>query len=189
MEAVCIEAGHTAGVDGDGERIKQLKVEILEMRLHGRSRRIALGRKLIELRTLIELQGSRTFLQVVRSNPPEGLGIPQGTAYDYIHEAEDADSYESYENRNNEAALEEPLPSEADLADPEAERVAAVKADWGTQVAQLKGGARVSSVFRVDFVGVTPYQRSQVRDRIKELGLPEAFALFYRALCSGEVQL
>jgi hypothetical protein len=59
-----------------GDQVTKLKTEIIELWLHGRDRRIVLGKKLKKLRELIGNQGNGAFLKTVSSQPPNGLGIP-----------------------------------------------------------------------------------------------------------------
>lgn len=85
--------------------VTKLKSEISNIWLHGKANRLALGRKLIELRAVYGKRGEGTFLKILAE-----LGIPRSTAYDYIHVAEEEEG--SYGIRNS---APEFVPSNPDL--------------------------------------------------------------------------
>jgi hypothetical protein len=182
--------------DGDGTDIQQtavaeesaaaavekLKQEIAELWLHGRERRIALGRKLRELQSLLAQRGTGTFLRTVSDPPPQGLGIPVATMYCYIAEADEADRCYEIHNNGVDAGTVTEAPATTEVSDPDAEQVEAAKESYREEVDRLKKQNRFSQLYRIDFVPVTPQQRERCKAKVKQLGIANAFALFYAAL-------
>lgn len=174
--------------EADAAKVQQLKDEITALWLHGRERRLALGRKFRELQKLLARRGRGTFLRTVSDPPPQGLGIPVQTMYGYIHEADEADR--CYEIGNNYADTETvsaatEANAETTLSDPQAEQVFAAKDAWRQRVDELKNRNRFSLLYRVDFAPVTPAERERCKERFKELGSAKAFELFRGALFAG----
>lgn len=162
--------------------VEKLKQEIAELWLHGRERRLALGRKLRQLQSLLAQRGTGTFLRTVSDPPPHGLGIPVATMYGYIDEANEADSCYEIDNNGIDAGTVTEAPATTDVSDPEAEQVEAAKESYREKVERLKKRNRFSQLYRVDFVPVTPEQRERSKAKIKQMGIAKAFELFYAAL-------
>ena len=168
-----------AGVEAD--KIAKIKAEIAEknaeLLLHGKDRRIVIGRLLIQLRDLLAKQGSGTFMKTVTGE----LHLPYTTATGYMDEAKEADNVSCYEIGNNE-------PTEDDAENPEAsgdthaQAVEAAKAAEREKREQAKREGRFSHVYRVDFSPVNPEQRDECKAKVRELGIAEAFGRFYNAL-------
>src|ERR1035437_3445603 len=93
----------------EADKIANIKAEITELWLHGKDRRIAIGRLLIQLHDLLAKQGSGTFMKTVTVE----LHIPYNTAMGYISEAKKVDNPGCYENGNNEPAADVVEDSEA----------------------------------------------------------------------------
>jgi len=162
--------------------VEKLKQEIAELWLHGRERRIALGRKLRQLQSLLAQRGTGTFLRTVSDPPPQGLGIPVPTMYCYIAEANEADGCYEIDNNVIDAGTVTEAPATTEISDPDAEQVEAAKESHREEVERLKKQNRFSQLYRVDFVPVTPQQRERCKAKVKQLGIANAFALFYAAI-------
>jgi len=159
------------------DQVATVKAEIAELWLHGRDRRIAIGRLLLQLHDLLSKQGSGTFLKTVTGE----LHIPYTTAWGYMQEAKEADNPSCYEIGNNEPTVDVAESSEVG-DDAHAEAVEAAKAAEREKREQAKREGRFSYLYRVDFSPVSTAMRDQCKARVKELGVPEAFTRFYNAL-------
>jgi len=161
-------------------RVEQLKCELRELWLHGRERRIAIGTRLLELHALLAKQGTGKFMETVAQ-----LGIPYTTGRDYMTEAS------CYESRNNELPeTQEPAadtvgePQVGEANDQQAEQVRSAVASERTARERLEEDQQYSDIFRVDFRPVTPPERDACKQKIRQVGIAEAFRRFYRALFS-----
>lgn len=167
-----------SAVGGEVDKIAKIKEEIGELWLHGRDRRISIGRLLIQLHDLLAKQGSGTFMKTVTGE----LHIPYTTAMGYMAEAKEADNPSCcYEIGNNEPTPDVAEDSEA-VGDPHAQAVEAAKAAEREKREQAKRAGRFSPMYRVDFSPVSPDRRDKCKARVKELGIAEAFTRFYNAL-------
>lgn len=162
--------------------VEKLKHEIANLWLHGRERRIALGRKLRELQSLLAQRGTGTFIKTVSGPPPQGLGIPVPTMYCYIKEADEADGCYEIHNNGIDAGTVTELPAITEVSDPDAVQVEAAKESYREEVEQLRKQKRFSDRYRVDFRPVTPQQQERCKAKVKQVGIARAFALFYAAL-------
>jgi hypothetical protein len=161
----------------EADKIAKIKAEIAELLLHGKDRRIAIGRLLIQLHDLLSKQGSGTFMKTVTGE----LHIPYTTAMGYMAAAKEADNPSCYEIGNNEPTPDVAEDSEA-VGDPHAQAVEAAKAAEREKREQAKRAGRFSPMYRVDFSPVSPDRRDKCKARVKELGIAEAFTRFYNAL-------
>jgi hypothetical protein len=169
--------GHLSAGVTEADNIKKIKAEIAEHWLHGKDRRIAIGRLLVQLHALLAKQGSGTFMKTVTGE----LQIPYTTATGYMDEAREADNPSCYEIGNNEPTPDVAENTEA-VSDVHAQAVEAAKAAEREKREEAKRAGRFSCLYRVDFLPVSPEQRDQCKARVKELGIAEAFARFYNAL-------
>jgi hypothetical protein len=159
------------------DKIAKIKAEIAELWLHGKDRRVAIGKLLIQLHDFLAKQGSGTFMKTVSGE----LRIPYTTAMGYMGEAKEADDPSCYEIGNNELAAAAPEKSE-EGNDAHATAVDAAKAAEREKREQAKREGRFSYLYRVDFCPVSTEMRDQCKARVKELGIAEAFTRFYNAL-------
>jgi len=167
-----------SGVVTEADKIARIKSEIAELWLHGKDRRIAIGRLLIQLHELLAKQGSGTFMKTVSGE----LHIPYTTAMGYMGEAKEADNPSCYEIGNNdEPAAKDSEDSEVG-GDAHAEAVEATKAAEREKREQAKREGRFSYLYRVDFCPVSTEMRERCKARVKELGIAEAFTRFHNAL-------
>jgi muconolactone delta-isomerase len=167
------------GVEAD--KIAKIKAEIAEKNaelwLHGKDRRIVIGRLLIQLYDLLAKQGSGTFMKTVTGE----LHIPYTTATGYMDEAREADNVSCYEIGNNQPTEDDAEKPEA-VGDAHAHAVEAAKAAEREKREEAKREGRFSTLYRVDFSPVSPEQRDRCKTRVRELGIAEAFTRFYNAL-------
>src|SRR5712692_2382539 len=166
-----------SAVVAEVDKITKIKAEIAELWLHGKDRRIAIGRLLIQLHELLAKQGSGTFMKTLTAE----LHIPYTTAMGYMGEAKEADNPSCYEIGNNEPTADGEEDSQVG-GDPHAQAVEAAKAAEREKREQAKREGRFSYLYRVDFSPVSPERRDRCKARVKELGIAEAFARFYNAL-------
>ncbi len=159
------------------DKIAKIKAEIAELWLHGKDRRVAIGKLLIQLHDFLAKQGSGTFMKTVSGE----LRIPYTTAMGYMGEAKEADDPSCYEIGNNELVAAAPENSE-DGNDAHATAVEAAKTAEREKREQAKREGRFSYLYRVDFCPVSTEMRDQCKARVKELGIAEAFTRFYSAL-------
>lgn len=168
---------HLSAVVVEVDTIAKIKAEIAELWLHGKDRRIAIGRLLIQLHDLLAKQGSGTFMKTVAGE----LHIPYTTAMGYMGEAKEADNPSCYEIGNNEPTADVAENPEAG-DDAHAQAVAATKAAEREKREQAEREGRFSHIYRVDFPSVSPETRDKCKARVRELGIREVFARFYHAL-------
>jgi hypothetical protein len=174
-------ADKSSAVGVEADEIAKIKAEIAEKNaelwLHGKDRRIVIGRLLIQLYDLLARQGSGTFMKTITGE----LHIPYTTATGYMDEAREADNVSCYEIRNNEPT---PDVTESPVAggDAHAQAVEAAKAAERDKREQAKRAGRFSLLYRVDFSPVSPEQRDKCKARVRELGIAEAFTRFCNAL-------
>jgi hypothetical protein len=167
LSAVAVEA----------DKIAKIKAEIAELWLHGKERRIVIGRLLIQLHDLLSKQGSGCFMKTIA----EELHIPYTTAVGYMAEAREFDNPSCYEIRNNEPTPDVAENSEAG-DDAHAQAVEAAKAAELEKREQAEREGRFSYLYRVDFSPVSPEWRDKCKARVREIGIAEAFARFRNGL-------
>lgn len=176
-----------AAFDANREQVDHLVKELAEMWLHVRERRVEMGRKFIELKSLVPHGKYQETIE-------QRCGIPYNTARDYMKEALAADLQQNYgirsfdhqDEETDQGSLEENAGFGLPVLNAHAERVEKAK----EAARKRREGLPPSLNARVIFRSATVNMRDEIKAGTKDLGGERAAAVYHEHCshmlsCSG----